>query len=114
VISIDCGSRPLFENGNTTVTTARENYGFCGQMFVEGFLGDAQGADKAAGFFDGFTKLLKESGGGGREYDVIDIQEQVGSHVTLVIDEQRGIRASNAEAHSLQKAGDPLVLGARG
>jgi hypothetical protein len=60
------------------------------------------------------SKLLKESCRGGREDDVINIQEQVCSHVAMVIDKQRSVRASDTEAHSLQKAGDPLVPGARG
>ncbi|XP_045088239.1 uncharacterized protein [Aegilops tauschii subsp. strangulata] len=59
------------------------------------------------------SNLLKKGCGGGRYDDVVDIEQQVSSRVAMVIDEQRGIRASDTKAQCLKRTGDTLVSGAR-
>ena len=58
--------------------------------------------------------MLKESRGGCRQDDVVDVQQEVGGGVSLAVDEQRGIGACRAEAEAMKKRCDALVPGARG
>jgi hypothetical protein len=54
-------------------------------------------------------KLLKKSHGGCNEYDVIDVEEQVGRVRPRVKHEQRRVRHRGDKAHGGDVGGKPLV-----
>ena len=47
------------------------------------------------------------------QYDVVDVEQHESSSIALVVDKQRSIGASGAEAKLMKNLCDPLVPGAR-